>query len=70
MGLTSGQNDDGRGSTSLSIFNFRHEITSGRTSSIAHHLLGFDAKGQVTNYSGMNKKEWPEIVKDSAKIFF
>jgi GTPase len=66
--LTSGKNDDGRGSARLSIFNFKHEITSGRTSSIAHHLLGFDAKGQVTNYSGMNKKEWPEIVKDSAKI--
>jgi GTPase len=66
--LTSGKNDDGRGSARLSIFNFKHEVSSGRTSSIAHHILGFDDKGQVMNYSGTHKKGWPEIVKDSAKV--
>ena len=68
--LTSGQNDDGRGKARLSIFNFKHEVSTGRTSSIAHHILGFDDKGQVMNYSGTNihKKGWPEIVKDSSKI--
>uniref|UniRef100_A0A6C0JR65 DOD-type homing endonuclease domain-containing protein n=1 Tax=viral metagenome TaxID=1070528 RepID=A0A6C0JR65_9ZZZZ len=68
--LTSGQNDDGRGKARLSIFNFKHEVYTGRTSSIAHHILGFDDKGQVMNYSGTNihKKGWPEIVKDSSKI--
>jgi GTPase len=66
--LTSGNNDNGRGSARLSIFNFKHEVSSGRSSSIAHHILGFDDKGQVMNYSGLHKKGWPEIVKDSAKV--
>jgi GTPase len=66
--LTSGKNDNGRGSARLSIFNFKHEVASGRTSSIAHHILGFDDKGQVMNYSGLYKKSWPDIIKDSAKV--
>ena len=66
--LTSGQKDDGRGSARLSIFNFKHEVSSGRTSSIAHHILGFDDKGHVMNYDGIHKKGWPEIIKDSSKV--
>jgi GTPase len=66
--LTSGKNDDGRGSARLSIFNYKHEVSSGRTSSIAHHILGFDHKGQIMNYSGIHKKGWPDIVKDSSKV--
>ena len=66
--LTSGKNDDGRGSARLSIFNFKHEVSSGRTSSIAHHILGFDEKGQVVNYDGLHKKSWPDIVRDSSKV--
>jgi GTPase len=69
--LTRGKNDDGRGSARLSIFNFRHEIVSGRTSSIAQHILGFDDKGNIINYLNsrdMHKKSWPEIVRESSKI--
>ena len=72
--LTRGVNDDGRGSARISIFNFKHEITSGRTSSIAQHILGFDDKGGITNYncsarnSNFLKIGWPEIVKNSSKI--
>ena len=66
--LTTGKNDDGRGSARLSIFNFRHEISSGRTSSIAHHILGFDDTGKIVNYDKLHKKSWPDIVKDSSKI--
>lgn len=66
--LTTGKNDDGRGSARLSVFNYKHEVTSGRTSSIAHHILGFDDKGSITNYSGLNKKSWPEIIKESSKV--
>ena len=66
--LTSGKNDNGRGSARLSIFNFKHEVSSGRTSSIAHHILGFDKNGKIMNYSGIHKKGWPEIVNDSAKV--
>ena len=66
--LTSGSNDDGRGSARLSIFNFKHEVSSGRTSSIAHHILGFDDQGNIVNYDGIHKKGWPEIVRDSSKV--
>lgn len=66
--LTTGKNDNGRGAARLSVFNYKHEVSSGRTSSIAHHILGFDDKGNITNYSNINKKGWPEIVKDSCKV--
>jgi GTPase len=65
--LTNGKLDNGRGSARLSIFNFPHEVASGRTSSIAHHILGFDDKGKITNYS-THKKGWSDIVRDSRKI--
>jgi len=66
--LISGKNDDGRGSARLEVFNFKHEISSGRTSSIAHHILGFDINGKPVNYGGIHKKDWPEIVKESSKV--
>ena len=66
--LTSGHLDDGRGSARTRIFNFRHEISSGRTSSIAHHILGFDVRGNVVNSERMGKMTWPEIVSRSEKV--
>ena len=67
--LTNGKKDNGRGSARLSVFNFKHEISSGRTSSVAQHILGFDSKGNITNYSeGTYKKGWTDIVKESSKI--
>jgi GTPase len=66
--LISGKNDNGRGLSRLAVFNFKHEVTTGRTSSIAQHILGFDSKGEITNYCNFGKKSWAEIVKDSSKI--
>lgn len=66
--LTSGKVDDGRGSARLSVFNYSHEVKSGRTSSIAHHILGFDSSGSVVNYQGFGKISWPEIVQRSSKV--
>ena len=60
--LTTGKYDDGRGSARLSIFNHKHEIDSGRTSSIAQHIMGFNAWGSEITGS------WPEIVRKSNKI--
>ena len=68
--LLTGKADDGRGSARLNVFNFKHEVKSGRTSSVAQHILGFDQKGGVITVdddSG-HKKEWSEIVKVSKKI--
>jgi GTPase len=66
--LITGKLDDGRGSARLNVFNYPHEVQSGRTSSIGHQILGFSTKGDITNYATMGKKTWPEIVKDSQKI--
>jgi GTPase len=37
--------DDGRGSLREKVFNFTHEKDNGRTSSIAHEIIGFDKSG-------------------------
>jgi GTPase len=69
--LTTGKLDNGRGLGRLNIFNFRHEIESGRTSSIAHHILGFDGSGNPVNYNGsINHNTWPDIVRHSKKIIY
>lgn len=68
--LLTGKNDDGRGAARLNVFNFKHEVKTGRTSSVAQHILGFDQKGQVVTIdddSG-HKKDWPEIVQASKKV--
>ena len=66
--LTTGQKDNGRGLSRSSVFNFIHELKTGRTSSISHQILGFDHDGKITNYQGVNKLSWSEIVKKSIKI--
>lgn len=66
--LINGKNDNGRGAARLSVFNYPHELKSGRTSSIAHHILGFDMDGKIVNYDNIHKLSWNEIVKNSSKI--
>ena len=66
--LLSNKKDNGRGSARLSVFNYSHEIKSGRTSSIAQHILGYDVKGNIVNYENVLKLKWPEIVQKSSKI--
>ena len=66
--LTNGKADDGRGSARLSVFNYPHEIVSGRTSSIGHQILGYDMHGNIMNYKSHRVQTWPNIVKQSSKI--
>ncbi|KAL1503632.1 hypothetical protein AB1Y20_012107 [Prymnesium parvum] len=66
--LTNGQPDNGRGAARLAVFNYPHEVESGRTSSIGHQILGYDAEGSVMNYQQKRVYAWPEVVKRSAKI--
>jgi len=49
--LGSGKRDNGRGSARMSLFQHKHEIESGRTSSVGHITLCFDAKGRILNYT-------------------
>ena len=48
--LTTGEKDNGRGSARQKVFNHRHEIETGRTSSVSHQTVGFDCHGNSTNY--------------------
>lgn len=66
--LINGKNDNGRGMARLSVFNYPHEIKSGRTSSISHQIMGFNNEGKIVNYDASHKIDWPEIVKKSSKI--
>lgn len=68
--LIHGCNDNGRGQARLNIFNYNHEVSSGRTSSIAQHILGFDSKGDIVNYNHNDgrKKTWQDIVHDARKV--
>lgn len=66
--LTSGQLDNGRGLSRMGVFNYIHEVKSGRTSSISHEILGFDHKSNIVNYQGASRPSWPDIVQRSSKI--
>lgn len=48
--LMDGQLDNGRGQARLNLLRHRHELVSGRTSSISHGFLGFNKEGEVVNY--------------------
>jgi len=47
--LTSGELDDGRGKCRKKILRHNHEQTSGRTSSLSQHLMGFKEQSPVHN---------------------
>lgn len=49
--LTQGELDNGRGSSRLNLFRHRHEVMTGRTSSISREVLGFTATGEPVTYS-------------------
>mmetsp|Transcript_43557 Transcript_43557/g.137820 ORF Transcript_43557/g.137820 Transcript_43557/m.137820 type:complete len:531 (-) Transcript_43557:220-1812(-) len=66
--LTSGKLDNGRGLARSSVFRHRHELESGRTSSITQHIMGINASGDIVNYSSIHAKTSSEIVKESAKV--
>jgi len=55
--LSHGDLDNGRGKARLNMFRHLHEIQTGRTSSISHEILGFDANGHELNYSGSTVEE-------------
>mmetsp|Transcript_43646 Transcript_43646/g.83285 ORF Transcript_43646/g.83285 Transcript_43646/m.83285 type:complete len:642 (-) Transcript_43646:311-2236(-) len=69
--LTKGQLDNGRGAARMNIFRHKHELDSGRTSSISHQVLGFSPGGEVLNYGDGNEihhRSWSDIVTASSKV--
>ncbi|KAJ2321388.1 hypothetical protein GGI00_006068, partial [Coemansia sp. RSA 2681] len=55
--LTYGEADDGRGKARLNLLRHRHEVESGRTSSITLGTIGFDSEGLVLNYANNRSAE-------------
>ncbi|KAG0307244.1 GTP binding protein, partial [Dissophora globulifera] len=66
--LAHGIADNGRGKARLNLLRHRHEISSGRTSSISHEIMGFTATGETVNYSTTNISSWQEVCESSAKV--
>ena len=52
----------------LNLLRHRHEISTGRTSSISHEIIGFTAKGETVNYNTTNISSWQEVCESSAKV--
>jgi GTPase len=66
--LIKGDLDDGRGSSRQAIFRHKHEIESGRTSSVATAYLGFDEQGQQILSKRAGKLiPWAELAKMASK---
>ena len=47
--LTHGELDNGRGTARQKLFRHKHEMETGRTSSVGNDILGFDREGRVVN---------------------
>lgn len=67
--LVKGDLDDGRGRARVNLFRHKHEIETGRTSSVGMEIMGFDTRGRViTSDTPGRKLSWEEIGKRSAKV--
>ncbi|KAJ6079036.1 hypothetical protein N7467_008789 [Penicillium canescens] len=66
--LVKGGLDDGRGRARVNLFRHKHEIESGRTSSVGMEIMGFDSHGDIVSNSQGRKLSWEDIGKRSAKV--
>ncbi|KAK8076689.1 p-loop containing nucleoside triphosphate hydrolase [Apiospora phragmitis] len=67
--LVKGDLDDGRGKARVNLFRHKHEIETGRTSSVGMEIMGFDTEGKVITSDVPGRKlSWEEIGKRSAKV--
>ncbi|KAL4802233.1 P-loop containing nucleoside triphosphate hydrolase protein [Aspergillus unguis] len=66
--LVKGGLDDGRGKARVNLFRHKHEVESGRTSSVGVEIMGFDGQGEIVSSSAGRKLSWEDIGKRSAKV--
>ncbi|TPX36155.1 hypothetical protein SmJEL517_g01419 [Synchytrium microbalum] len=68
--LTKDLLDDGRGKARVNLFRHKHEIESGRTSSVGMEIMGFDSKGRVLTPSsiGRAKITWEDVCTAGSKV--
>ncbi|KMQ41690.1 hypothetical protein HL42_7612 [Trichophyton rubrum] len=66
--LVQGKLDDGRGKARVNLFRHKHEIETGRTSSVGMEIMGFDTHGEIVGHGQARKQTWEEIGRQSAKV--
>ena len=66
--LTHGGLDNGRGLARQKLFRHKHELESGRTSSVGNDILGFDCQGNVVNKPDHGNLDWTKICEQSTKV--
>lgn len=66
--LTHGELDNGRGHARQRLFRHKHEMESGRTSSVGNDILGFDSLGNVVNKPEHGSLDWVKICEKSSKV--
>src|SRR5438105_3412561 len=67
--LCTGELDDGRGKSREYSFNYRHELETGRTSSVSQNIVCYDVDGKhILQNNGIKRLMWDEMVKQSAKV--
>lgn len=66
--LTHGELDNGRGYARQRLFRHKHEMESGRTSSVGNDILGFDSTGNVVNKPDHGTLDWVKICEKSSKV--
>ncbi|CAI8013854.1 GTP-binding protein 1, partial [Geodia barretti] len=67
--LTHGELDNGRGTARQKLFRHKHEMESGRTSSVGNDILGFNQEGHVVNRTdGHGSLDWVHICRSASKV--
>lgn len=66
--LTHGVLDNGRGFARNKLFRHKHEIETGRTSSVGNYIFGFDSCGNVVNQPKHGCIDWVKICSESTKV--
>ncbi|RKO87815.1 P-loop containing nucleoside triphosphate hydrolase protein [Blyttiomyces helicus] len=68
--LTKDVLDDGRGKARVNLFRHKHEIESGRTSSVGMEIMGFNSTGEIVTPGmvGKVKLQWDDICQQASKV--
>jgi len=68
--LTHAELDNGRGYARQKLFRHKHEMESGRTSSVGNDILGFDSCGVVVNKPEHGSLDWVKICERASKVCY
>ncbi|KAI0567536.1 GTP-binding protein [Gracilaria domingensis] len=60
--------DNGRGLARSQIFTHKHEMETGRTSTVSQAIIGFDSTGAIVNYTDVRHLTWSDVVEKSSKV--